>query len=200
MSARRDPADTAARLFAVAEGQGGYFTARQALSAGYGYRLHNYHVGRGNWLRVDRGVYRLRNFPVGEREDLIRWTFWTQGRGVISHDSALEFHAIGDVVPDRIHLTVPPSFRKRVGGVVLHRGVVPDGEVERYPGFRVTAPLRTLLDVAESDLDPDRFSDAVNQALRAGRVREPRLLERMNGLSERGRRRLEAALRYAEAA
>jgi predicted transcriptional regulator of viral defense system len=198
--ARRDPTDTAARLFSVAEGQGGYFSARQALSTGYSYRLQNYHVGRGNWLKVDRGVFRLRNFPIWEREDLIRWTFWSLGRGVVSHDSALEFHGIGDLIPDKIHLTVPPNFRKRDGRVVLHRGFLERSDVERNPGFRVTTPLRSILDVADSDLDPDRFGDAVQQALRSGRIWKSRLIEGMVSLSARGKRRLEAALHYAEAA
>lgn len=200
MLARRDPADTAARLFSVAEGQGGYFTAHQALSAGYSYRLQNYHVNRGNWLKIDRGVFRLRNFPIWEREDLIRWTFWSLNRGVVSHDSALEFHGIGDLIPHQIHLTVPPNFRKRDGRVVLHRGLLDRSDVERNPGFRVTAPLRTILDVADSDLDSDRFGDAVQQGLRAGRVWKSRLIEEMVRLSDRGKRRLEAALRYDEAA
>jgi predicted transcriptional regulator of viral defense system len=200
VAGRRDPADTASRLFSVAEGQGGYFTARQALSAGYGYRLQNYHVGRGNWLKVDRGVFRLRNFPIWDREDLIRWTFWSLGRGVVSHDSALEFHGIGDLIPDQIHLTVPPNFRKRDARVVLHRSFLERSDVERSPGFRVTTPLRTILDVADSDLDSDRFGDAVFQAIRSGRVRPTQLTDSLEHLSERGRRRLEDVLRVAIAA
>jgi len=198
--ARRDPADTAARLFSVAEGQGGYFTAHQALSAGYSYRLQNYHVNRCNWLKVDRGVFRLRNFPIWDREDLIRWTFWSLGRGVVSHDSALEFHGIGDLIPHQIHLTVPANFRKRDGRVILHRGLLDRSDVERNSGFRVTAPLRTILDVADSDLDSDRFGDAVLQAIRYGRVRPTQLTDGLEDLSERGRRRLEDVLRFAAAA
>ncbi len=196
----RDPAEAFARLFAVSEGQGGYFTASQALSAGYSYRLQHYHVRRGNWLKVERNLYRLRAFPLGDREDLIRWSFWSLGRGVVSHDSALEFHGIGDVVPDRIHLTVPRSFRKRASGVVLHRGEFGIRDLEHHLGFRVSVPLRTILDVADSELDPDRFNDAVQQALRGGHVRQSRLIERMARLSERGRRRLEAAMRETVAA
>ncbi len=197
---RQNPVDAAARLFSLAEGQGGYFTARQALSAGYGYRLQHYHVGRGNWLRIDRGVFRLRNFPVWDREDLIRWTFWSLGRGVVSHDSALEYHGIGDLIPDQVHLTVPSNFRKRDSRVVLHHGLLDSSDVERSPGFRVTTPLRTILDVADSDLDSDRFGDAVQQGLRSGRVWESRLIDGLASLSERGKRRLQAALLYAEAA
>ena len=35
---RRDPQDTAQRLYEIASAQGGYFTSAQALEAGYTYR------------------------------------------------------------------------------------------------------------------------------------------------------------------
>lgn len=193
MSRRYDPSEPALRLFSVAEGQGGYFTTAQALSSGYSYRAQHFHVERGNWLRIGPSVFRLRAFPVGEREDLIRWSFWSLGRGIVSHDSALEFHGLGDVVPDRVHLTVPPGFRKRAAEVTLHRAVIPEADIETHHGFRVTTPVRTLLDAASSELDPDRFNDAVRQALLSARVRRKRLEARASELAHRARRRLEAA-------
>ena len=45
-------------LYAVAEGQGGYFTAAQAKAVGYSYPAQAHHVGAGNWIRVGRGIFR----------------------------------------------------------------------------------------------------------------------------------------------
>ena len=38
------------------------------------------------------------------------------GRGVISHESALALHALADVNPSRIHLTVPRDNHPRAAG------------------------------------------------------------------------------------
>ena len=46
-------------LFEIAEGQQGYFTAKQAADAGYQLGSQAYHVKSENWVRVERGIYRL---------------------------------------------------------------------------------------------------------------------------------------------
>ena len=181
------------RLYLLAESQGGYFGAGQAISCGYGYRLHNFHVHRGSWIRVARGVFRLRAFPTGNWEDLIRMWFWSLRRGVVSHESALAFHRLGDVLPDQIHLTVPPGFRKRDEAVALHHGDIPAVDVENHPGFRVTTPVRSLLDCAQGALPQEQLNAAIRDAIRGG-VPRWRLGERGTALTERGRRRLDAAL------
>ena len=60
-----------ARLWRRAGRQRGYFTAAQAREDGYSYQAQHFHVRRGNWIRVDRGVYRFREFadlPSGEND------------------------------------------------------------------------------------------------------------------------------------
>ena len=59
---RRDPQENAQVLYQIAASQGGYFTAAQARVAGYTYRQQHYHSSRGNWLRIDRGISRVRNY------------------------------------------------------------------------------------------------------------------------------------------
>ena len=71
---RRDPQDNARVLYQIAAAQGGYFTAAQARQAGYAYSQQHFHLARGNWLKVERGLFRLRDYPASEREDLIRAT------------------------------------------------------------------------------------------------------------------------------
>ena len=58
--------------------------------------------------------------------------------------------AVGSVA---VHLSVPPGFRAKAEGVVLHRAVVPPAEKEDHSGFWVTTPLRSLVDVASGSLD-----------------------------------------------
>src|SRR5438045_1779388 len=121
-------------LASIAEEQGGYFTAQQALLAGYSYRNQHYHSTTGNWNRVGRGIYRLRNYPLPERDDLIVLTLLSQNdsgepQAVVSHESALALHGISDANPARIHFTVPPGYRKRMPpNVVLHKASLSPGD------------------------------------------------------------------------
>jgi len=178
---RRDPQENLQQLYPLAEAQDGYFTAAQARQAGYTYSQQHFHVARGNWLRVERGIFRLRNFPPHEHEDLIRLTLWSrtqqgQPQVVVSHETALSLHALSDVSPARVHLTAPPGFRKPApSGCVLHRATLTPGDIEARTGYRVTTPLRTLLDVADSPLSQEHLDKAVVQALDRGMVRRAAL-------------------------
>ena len=198
---KQDPQENARALYQIAAAQGGYFTAAQARQVGYAYSQQHFHVSRGNWLKIDRGLFRLRDFPPGEREDLIRWSLWSRNQksvpqAVVSHDTALTVHELSDAMPAQVHLTVPPGFRKNVPpGCVLHKAVLPPGETESRTGYRVTTPLRTLLDVADSPLSQEHLNRAVRDALERGLVRR-RLLETAP-CSPKSRRRLDQTLAAA---
>jgi len=199
---KRDAQENARALYELAAAQGGYFTATQARQAGYAYSQQHFHVSRGNWLRVDRGLFRLRGFPPGEREDLIRWSFWSRNQkgvpqAVVSHDTALTVHDLSDVMPAQVHLTVPKGFRKQVPlGCVLHQATLGPEDVESRTGYRVTTPLRTLLDAARSALSQEHVNSAVRGALERGLLSR-RLLETAPGTSD-ARDRLNRALAAAQ--
>jgi hypothetical protein len=61
---KRSSKESQARLFAIAEAQGGFFTAKQAEDAGFDRTHHAYHLRVGNWQRKHRGIYRLAQFPA----------------------------------------------------------------------------------------------------------------------------------------
>lgn len=183
----RSARDAAATLFARAHEQGGYFTAKQAAEAGYGYRHLDYHETAGNFERVGHGLYRLPMIPPAEHDDLIRLSLWSRDRrdepqAVVSHESALVLHDLTDLLPGRIHLTVPPKFRKPTPrGCVLHKASLAPRDIEERAGFRVTTPLRTLLDAAAGDVSQEELQKAVKQALARGLVRRSRLVEAVRG-------------------
>lgn len=163
------------KLFEIASRQGGYFTAKQAFEAGYSYRLHCYHRHQGNWRDVDRGVFRLVDFPNSPHEDLIRWSLWSRNRqdipqAVASHETALSIHELSDVMPAKIHMTVPPGFRKESPGCIIHKAILKPEEIEKREGFFVTGPLRTIRDVAEGSLSPEQVEKAIRDALNKGLV------------------------------
>lgn len=191
----QDRTDLRRRLLAIASRQSGYFTAAQALDAGYSYPAQRYHANRGNWLRVDRGIFRLPEWPVGPREDLVRWSLWSRGRAVVSHETALSVHDLGDVNPARVQLTVPKNFRPTDPAVDLHRVDLPVDDVGEHDGFRVTTPLRSLLDVAASDLDLDQLARAIGEALEHGITTKRALLTRADDFGPHAALRIERALR-----
>lgn len=187
-------------LVAIASQQSGYFTAQQALLAGYAYPRHHYHVQSGNWERVARGIFRLHGYPLPEREDLIVLTLMSHDRSgqpqaVFSHETALALHDLSDANPARIHLTVPPGFRRQVPtGIVIHRGIVPSEDREERDGYRVTTPLRTLTDIAASPSSWPHLEPAVRDALRRGMLRQRQLLDAAAALPADARARLVAAV------
>lgn len=163
-------------LFEIAEGQQGYFTAKQSAAAGYQLGSLAHHVKSGNWVRVERGIYRLARFPQSDEEQLVIYHLWSRNRagapeGVYSHQTALSIHELSDVNPSKLHMTVPPTFRrtsKTPKILVLHRACLDEKEIVQRHGFAVTRPLRAIADLAVAE---SVSRDVIEQALREGRQR-----------------------------
>lgn len=168
--------DTHNRLWDIADQQGGFFTARQAISVGFSDNTHPYHVRVGNWVRECRGVYRLVRYPLNENAQLIRWAFWSRDRkeqiqGIYSYLTALCIHDLSDAMPVQLDMTVPPNFRRNspIPPVLkLHRSKLPNCDIMHRSGYAVTTPIRSILDVIGSDIVPRNI---VCQALREARKR-----------------------------
>ena len=189
-----DPADLRRALNAIAIRQAGYFTARQARQVGYSYQSQKYHVDHGNWTRIGRGLFRLPDWPVADNDMYVQVRLWSRGRAVLSHESALALHDLGDVNPPMIHLTVPPGFRSRDPAVVLHRAVLSAGDVEDRADIPVTTVERTLLDVAAGDLNQEQLDTAVSEALEHGLISPRRIRARSDDHGDRAALRIERAL------
>ena len=183
---QRERKEAAKRLYAMAEGQQGFFTTKQAKAAGFAENTHPYHVQVGNWIRDHRGIYRLASFPQGERPDLMLWSLWSRNRegasqGVYSHQTALSLHELSDVMPAKLHMTVPKSFRRnskipRV--LVLHFADLPQSDIETAHGVRVTKAMRTILDLlAGGEVPSAILRQAVREGLRRGLIRRSEIAE-----------------------
>ena len=81
--------DKLQRLFELAAGQAGYFTAAQARELGYSARSLVHHVTAGHVERLSRGFYRLVGVPASPHEDIVAAWLKLARRAVVSHDTAL---------------------------------------------------------------------------------------------------------------
>lgn len=189
-----DRRDLRRSLFALASQQGGYFTASQARQIGYSHQAQAHHVHVGNWHRVDRALFRLTEWVPGEHDDLARWTLWSDGRGIVSHESALAVHDVGEFESARVQLTVPPGFRKRGDGVELHVGEIPPQDVVEHTGFRVTTAGRSLVDLAGRGAEEDQLARAIDDARAKGLVTSRQLRERAEAIDPKAALYVERAL------
>jgi predicted transcriptional regulator of viral defense system len=161
-------------LFEVAAGQEGLFTTQQAAGAGFSPQLLVYHVRTGRITRVWRGVYRLARFPAGGHEDLVTVWLWSEQQGVFSHQTALALHGLSDVLPSKLHLTLPAAWRQRrfqaPPDVILHHADLPESARSWYEAVPITSPRQTLADCISAHVSSDLLEQAIEQALARGLV------------------------------
>src|SRR5277367_5785454 len=96
----------------------GYVTAGDARELGIPVGTLNALSRRGQLEHVDHGIYRMPLIPPGQFDQYMLATLWPDGRGRISHESALDLYGISDVNPATIHVTVPRTYR-------THRAIPP---------------------------------------------------------------------------
>jgi predicted transcriptional regulator of viral defense system len=186
--------DVRRRLFLRAQRQGGYFTARQAVDLGLSHQAHAHHVAAGNWERVGRGLFRLADWPDEPFDDFARWTLWSRDRAVVSHESALTVHQIGEFESPTVHLTVPAGFTMSDPALTLHRGELDAQDIVAGPGFRVTSPLRTVIDVASTAPDLDQLQRLIIEARDRGMLTHRMLRSRAEEIDTRAALYVERAL------
>ncbi len=172
------------KLYEIASLQQGYFTSRQAKEAGYADSRFAYHVKKGRWVREGRGIYRLANYPIGDRPDLVYWSLWSCNRsgnvqGVFSHQTALAIHDLSDVMPAQYHLTVSKGFRKYHAipeNLVLHFADVEGDEVWEFEGYKITSPERTVRDVLlDEGISDELVIQAISDGLQKGVISSSQL-------------------------
>jgi predicted transcriptional regulator of viral defense system len=189
-----------ARLYVLAEGQSGFFTARQAIDAGVARSTLTYHAREGGALRrVGRGVYRLHRFPSSPHEHVMcAWLGLSRVGAVVSHVSALELMELTDLIAEEVHVSVPRSKRGAAvpAGVRVHFTARPIQGRHRHTvsGIPVSGVERTIADVVRADGWSEQVDLAVRQSLSRGMTTLDRLSE---ALPKTWQRRLQVAASVA---
>jgi len=151
------PTSLAPRFFDLASDQGGVFTLAQALQAGIAKSSLARVLKRGDIVRLFRGVYALRDFPVTADAELWAAVLYpTVDRdgadlGILSHDTALVHYLPDtDIAPSTIHITASfatPPRRDVPATLTIHGGHVPYHErTYTEAGIPMTSVFRTIAD------------------------------------------------------
>lgn len=148
-------------IIPVAERQEGYFSAVQASEQGISHLALSRMVEAGHIERALWGVYRLTRWPASRHGDLWPIALWGQKKEwpvVFSHRTALQLHAVSDINPSRIDITLPRQARfrgKLPRAVSIHQRDVPVQQIDHIDGLSVTNLYRTLLDLLVDGLARD---------------------------------------------
>lgn len=102
---------------------------------------------------------------------MVIW-LWSEQKGIFSHETALSLQQLSDVLPNKIHLTVPASWKQRrlrvPTGVTLHYADVP-AQGKKWNGpVPVTSPIQTIEDCIHASLSPEIVDKAIQGGLRRG--------------------------------
>lgn len=138
--------------------------------------LRKWHA-RGQLERVAHGVYRFPQVPTTPLDPYMLATLWPAGRGVLSHDTALQLHELCDINPPRIHITVPTDpaeYRpKREGGELyeVHHEDLGEDELTWHEGIRIVTPATAIRQGIDTGVPLHLLRQAIDTARRLGRAR-----------------------------
>ena len=184
------PGNVWERAFDIATEQHGFITSEQVRGLDADPALLRQWLRKGHVNRATHGVYRFKQIPLTDLVPYMLATLWPAGRGVLSHDTALELHDLCDINPDKIHLTLPPSYRyrpERRGGehYVVHHETLDEKELTWHEGIRIVTAATAIRQGIEGSVPTQLIRQALDKAARVGRVRKSTLKQLADTLEAR---------------
>lgn len=175
------PAAVRAAIAQLAAGQWGLITTAQATAAGATRMLLTRMAATGELERVIYGVYAT---PAALADELVEkralWLSLDPGRsveerlgrrhesGVMSHATAAALHGIGDILDDRVEVTLPRRQQSRREELRLYKAPLRPDEVTLVDGLPVTTPARTIADLVGGGHDRDHVATVLAEAVSGG--------------------------------
>ncbi|WP_331949305.1 type IV toxin-antitoxin system AbiEi family antitoxin domain-containing protein [Pengzhenrongella sp.] len=163
-------------VWEIAADQHGYVTVEQAGNAGINYEALKQAAWRGRVERPARGIYRLPTVPATAHDLEALAVLWTgDAAAALSHDSALAAYDLGDINPDKYHVTVPAARRIRKAGgdgyVIHHQDLRPE-QVTWWEGIRTVTPLTAIEQTLVSGVPTYLLRQAITAAYKQARIRD----------------------------
>lgn len=173
-----------ARIARLASGRHGVFSYTEAIRAGFTKRTVYGRISTNRWERLYAGVYRLNGAPSSWRQQLFAACL-ALGRGAVaSYRAAGALWHLAGYDPGILEVSVPRGRRPREHGVLVHQVVLLPVDVTAVEAIPITTPTRTLLDLAAVS-PADAVEEALDDALRRGLIKLPRLRWRAEQLGPR---------------
>jgi predicted transcriptional regulator of viral defense system len=173
------PGEARAAIAQLAADQWGLLTAAQATAVGVTRMMLTRMTATGELERVIYGVYATSAALADELLDKrALWLSLDPSRtaeerltrrheaGVLSHATAAALHGIGDILDDRVEVTMPQRQQTRREELRLHKAVLRPDEVTSADGLPVTTPPRTIADLVVAGHDRDHVATALADAVR----------------------------------
>jgi predicted transcriptional regulator of viral defense system len=152
----------------------GYLTGEDARDLSVPVGTLNALARRGQLDHVEHGIYRVPLVPPSRLDQYKLATLWPGGRGLISHESALDLYGISDVNPAKLHITVPRTYRthRKIPALyVLHREELADGDRGSVEGIAVVSVAKAIRQAHERHLRRSLVEHAIDDAERDGWLR-----------------------------
>lgn len=149
----------------------GYVTVRDAVAAGIDPVALRKLAAAGRLERTAQGVYRVPVIAAGAHAAYAEAVAWTRGRGVISHESALDLLELCDVNPSLIHLSVPRDYAPRRRGGELYRvwrRNLRTSDVVKHDGLPVVRPSAAIIECLAYGTDTTLLLQACETGRREG--------------------------------
>jgi predicted transcriptional regulator of viral defense system len=149
----------------------GYLTGQDARELGVPIGTLNALARRGQLDRIEHGIYRVPLIPPSRLDQYKLATLWPGGRGLISHESALDLYSISDVNPAKLHIAVPRTYRthRKIPALyVLHSDEVANVDRSSVEGIAVVSVSKAIRQVHEQHLRLTLVEQAIDDAEREG--------------------------------
>ena len=165
------------QLYQIAEDQAGCFSLAQAREIGL--RRNQIYRGlkRGKFAKAGWGVYRFVQFPASRFEEIHIAMLNAGQHAVVGFQTALYVYDLSDIIPDEIHLILPPTSSRRRTGIRVHTNQLNPKDLTYFEGLLITTVDKTIVDCAFAHVDDEQIRIAVFQSLRRGMTTKQKLVD-----------------------
>jgi predicted transcriptional regulator of viral defense system len=151
----------------IAQEQHGFVRSADLRNRGISPKRLADYAARGQAEHLGYGLYRLLLVPPSRWDEFMKATIWPDGRGILSHETALDLHGLCDVNPNHIDITVPERYRTHrtvPHAYRLHARALPNDDLTSLEGVPIVRPARAIADGIEAGLRPSLLDQAIETA------------------------------------
>jgi hypothetical protein len=175
-------------VYTLAALQHGVVSHEQFLDAGFGRSAIHRRVTRGEWIRIDHGVFAVATSPPTWERQLMG-ALLSRPLAIVGHTSAGYLLGLKSCRPSRPVLVVPAGSNARSGAArIIESDQFERLATTRIEVFPVTTVPETLLSLA-ADFQPEDLEDVFDDAVLTGKLdldSMKRVLDREVGRRPRG--------------